>query len=215
MNRYFRKLLDYIFIWIKEYSHPIRIFGLGCLCLSLVLAIFWLTGYKTDAAAYIFQLLSTILFAAPLASNYYLNIKPLKEMPFNEIMNYIETTSPISDWHSSSRGNITEHFLNIDPRLRFKMSCLDDGIQMKNFVEPWANRHPDPNATGYWCDLVCNGDFLDRTILVGIDGGRALVPPPEIGTNTISKYKYFVAKVFDSQNTLDEYIQRSGLSVSN
>jgi len=138
----------------------------------------------------------------------------LKEMSFDEMLAFIKTTSPTQDWYIISRNDITECFLKIDPRLRFKMKYSEDGIQNERFIQQWANIHPDPNASGYWCDLIYSGDFLKRIILVYVDGGRALLPVPEINTATISKDNYHVAKIFDQLGTLDEYIRKSNLSVS-
>lgn len=206
-----RKLL----LGIKEYATPIRIIGGILLVIALICGIFWLIGYKSaDAAAYIIQLLSSLLLAAPTIADYFLGIKPIREMSFEEILNFIETSSSKNDWYTISRSDITECFLKIDPRLRFRMKYTEDGVQNEHFIEPWANKHPDPNATGYWCDLIYNGDFLKRFTLVYVDGGRAALPLPNINTTVISKYNYHIAKIFDASNTLDEYIQRSGLSVS-
>lgn len=106
-----------------------------------------------------------------------------------------------------------------NPSLRFEMSHLDDGVQQEHFVAPWANKHPDPKAVGLWCDLFFGSTLIERFILVGVDGMRALVPLPRKldrtpGGSEIQPLDYKVAKIHDSLNTLDEYIKRSGLSVT-
>jgi hypothetical protein len=106
-----------------------------------------------------------------------------------------------------------------NPNLGFEMSHLDDGVQQENFIEAWANKHPDPKAVGLWCDLFFGSSQIERFILVGVDGMRALVPPPRRpnrapGGTQIQPLDYKVAKIHDSLKTLDEYIGRSGLSVA-
>ncbi len=200
-------------LWIKEYAHPIRIIGGILIVVAIAFGIFWLIGYESAAAtAYIIQLLGTSLLAAPAIADYFLGNKPIREMSFDEILNFIETTSPKNDWLAISRNDITECFLKIDPRLRFRVKYSQDGIQQDNFIASWANKHPDPNASGYWCDLSYNGDYLNRIILVLIDGGRAMLPVPTMNTNNINQYDYHVAKIFDKHDTLDEYIQRASLN---
>ncbi len=121
-----------------------------------------------------------------------------------------------ADW-VKSRTNQKQTVAYVrNPNLRFEMSYLDDGIQRENFKAPWANRHPDPSATGFWCDLYFGQTLIQRFILVGVDGIRAMLPPPtnadgSPGGTAIQPLPYQVAKIHDTPGTLDEYIQRSGL----
>lgn len=198
--------------WINENNHRMRIGGGVMFVLALFFCVLWLFGYnKFDSAAYIVQLLSSLFLALPIIAKYYLNIKPIKDMSFNEILSFIKSTSPRDSWYIVKRSYLTEAFLKDDPRLRFRICYLEEGMQRENFQEEWANRHPDPSATGYWCDLFYNGDFLDRIILVAVDGGRATLPMPDIDTKVIDPYHYQVASIFDESGTLDEYISRSKL----
>ena len=65
----------------------------------------------------------------------------------------IMESSPENDWNHKGDGNISVTSYKNDLNLRFEMKFLDEGVQQEDFREPWANRHPDPSATGYWCDL--------------------------------------------------------------
>ena len=76
-------------------------------------------------------------------------------------------------------------FLKEDPRLRFRAKFTGDGIQNDNFKDEWANRYPDPRATGYWYDLYFDGNLIERFILVFVDGGRASIPPPDFTSGRI------------------------------
>jgi len=217
MNRFLGKLkpnLNKSALWIKEYAHPLRVLGGIFFALALVAGLFWMGGKEVEPLAFVLGLLSSLFFASPSVAEYILpNRKPVKEMTFDEILDFIPTTDPQNDWYGISRDWSSERFLKEDPRLRFRAKFGEDGIQCQDFREGWANRHPDRSATGYWYDLYYDGAFLDRIILVAVDGARAMIPPPDFKSGKIKIYNYRVAQIHDSLNTLDEYIRRSGLDV--
>jgi len=102
--------------------------------------------------------------------------------------------------------------------LRFEIGYMDDGVQCKDFREPWANRHPDPSATGYWCNLYYGSTLVKKLILVAVDGGRAMLPIPQRGrknmrSDRVLPLDYKVAQIHDRLGTLEEYMSRSGLMV--
>jgi hypothetical protein len=121
-----------------------------------------------------------------------------------------------ADWVKSQTSHKQTMAYVRNPNLRFEMSDLPHGIQRENFKAPWANKHPDSSATGFWCDLHFGQTLIQRFILVGVDGIRAMLPPPTNadgipGGTAIQPLPYQVAKIHDTLGTLDEYIQRSGL----
>jgi hypothetical protein len=209
------RILRKICLWIKEYKHPLRVIGGIFFGLALISGIFWLVGNDIEPLAYFFGLLSSLFLASPSMAEYFLpDRKPVRHMTFEEILEFVPKTDSERDWHGITTDWISEYFLKEDPRLRYRSKYIDEGVQNDDFIEPWANNHPNPKATGYWCNLFYDGAFLDRIILVSIDGGKATIPPPDIETGKISKHSYHVAKIHDSTNTLDSYIQRSKLEVS-
>ena len=105
-----------------------------------------------------------------------------------------------------------------DVNLRIEINYNDEGIQNESFVEPWANCFPDERARGYWCDIYFGLSLIERTILVSVDGGRAMLPIPreqdESGNYVIVKpFDYKMAEIFDSLDTLFDYFHRSGLKL--
>lgn len=201
-------------LWVKEYTHALRVLGGIFFVLALVAGLFWMGGNEIESLAFVLGLISSLLFASPSVAEYILpNKKPVREMTFNEILEFIPTTDPKEEWCGISRDWSSERFLKEDPRLRFRAKFGEEGVQCKNFKEDWANCHPDSSATGYWYDLYYDGAFLDRIILVAVDGARAMVPPPDFTTKKIKLYNYRVAQIHDSIGMLDEYISRSGLDV--
>jgi hypothetical protein len=42
----------------------------------------------------------------------------------------------------------------------------------------WAQRFPDKTVTGSWTDVLWNGAFVDRELILSADGGRVRLPAP-------------------------------------
>ena len=181
---------------------------------ALVAGVIWMAGYEVEPVAFTLGMLSSLLMASPSIAEYFLpDRKPVRHMTFEELLDFIPTTDPHSDWRGITKDWSSEYFLKEDPRLRYRAKFTDDGVQNENFVDKWANRHPDKKAIGYWYELYFDGAFIDRKILVSVDGGRASIPPPKPGTLVVSRNDYHLAKMHDTLGTLDEYIERSGLEV--
>lgn len=144
---------------------------------------------------------------------------PLQNPSRENIIKVILKSDAKADWIKSQTNTGQTISYAHNPNLRFERSYLREGIQNDNYQEPWANKHPDPSATGYCCDLFFGQTRTQRFILVGVDGERAMLPPPR-GANglpggvAIQPLDYKVAKIHDTLGTLDEYIKRSGLHLA-
>jgi len=132
-----------------------------------------------------------------------------------DIFNIIMSSDSKNDWH---RAEITERwkkemrYFNRNVNLRFEMD--EDGIVMENFREEWANRHPDSKATSYEYCLYFNSTLIHAFILVSVDGGWAKLPMPKsLNKLVVSPLDYKVAQIHYRLNSLDEYMNRSGLRV--
>jgi hypothetical protein len=95
---------------------------------------------------------------------------------------------------------------------------MREGMQCEEFQEPWANRHPDPRATGYWCQLFYGASLIGQWVLVAVDGARAMLPLPALGPDRqhpgpVPVLDYKIAEIHDSLGTLQQYMVRSGLVV--
>jgi len=214
MINYIKKIV----IWIKEYAHVLRVIGGIFFGLSLIFGIIWISGKDVEPIAFTLGLLSSLFLASPSIAEYFVpNRKPIRYMTFDEILKFILTTNAKEDWKVLSTNWSSEAFLKEDPRLRFRMRYDEEGIHNDNFVEPWANNHPDSSATSYWCNLLYNGDLIERYILVSIDGGRAIMPLPDRNTLKVNllTLEYKVAEIFDDLNSLEEYIKRAKLIKNN
>ena len=138
----------------------------------------------------------------------------------DNIRQAIMQSDPISDW---SHGNLDWKRVTTykkDVNLRFEIDFTEKGTQREDFKAEWANRHPDPQATGYWCDLYYGQTQVERFLLVSVDGGRAMLPIPIFGEDRmrpdqVLPLDYKVAEIHDTIATLSEYMARSGLTILN
>ena len=136
----------------------------------------------------------------------------------DRIIDVILKSDPRSEWHSSTHGSRTVTSYTGDANLRFEIDYTRAGTQAEDFQEPWANRHPDPHATGHWCQLFYGASLIGQWVLVSVDGGRAMLPLPVLGVDRqhpgpVPILDYKIAAIHDSLGTLKEYMERSGLVV--
>jgi hypothetical protein len=203
-----------VWIWIKNNTHVLQVIGALFFVLTLIAALIWVVGFEIEPVAFTLSIFSSLFLASPsIARHFCPDRKPVREMTFEELLDFIPTTDSVEDWHGVTRNWSSERFLKEDPRLRFRAKFTEDGIQAEDFQGEWANRHPNPRAKGYWYDMYYDGAFLDRIILVAIDGGNSSIPCPDVSTGKIRTFDYHVAKLFDTLENVDEYIRRSSLEV--
>lgn len=82
------------------------------------------------------------------------------------------------------------------------------------FSDSWTDEHMDKNAYTYLYSIEYGGTVIDVIEVVVVDGGRAIVPMPKIGTKIISRQKLKFTELFVEENDdLYEYIARSGLTI--
>ena len=203
-----------IAIWVKQYAHVLWVLAVIFFGLAFVTGVIWMAGWEAEPIAFVFSLISSLLFASPSIAEYVLpNRKPVRHMDYDEILNFIKTTNAKTDWKFIKTNWAGEAFLKEDPRLRIRVRWDDEGIHIKDFKETWANKHPDPIANSYWYDLSNNGVLIERFILVSVDGAQAELPLPDRKTLEVKPLIYKVAEVFDELDTLEKYMLSSGLSV--
>jgi hypothetical protein len=89
----------------------------------------------------------------------------------------------------------------------------DDTDRDDPFNEVWATKHPDSKAYKVDHSIILNGLLIEKFSLVYVDGYRALMPMPKMGTNIIPRKKYQISLLFNENKNLHEYIRRCGLIV--
>lgn len=106
-----------------------------------------------------------------------------------------------------------EYVLKSDVNLRIVRKDIDFDNDIFD-GEDWATKHPDSKAYKIFFSVFYNNSRIDDFMLVAVDGMRATIPMPRVNTTVISKEDYqFAQAVNIDGKRLDEYIQRSGLSV--
>ncbi len=144
-------------------------------------------------------------------------VKPLQSTA--GIEERIRESEPRQDWEMIASGARSIATYKHDVNLRLEIHYDADGIQNDKYTDSWANQHRDSRAIGYWCDIYYGASPVRRTILVSVDGGRALLPIPRQRDSEgkiceVLPLDYAIARIFDHMGTLDGYLQRSGLSLS-
>jgi hypothetical protein len=201
-------------VWIKENDHTLREVGLIFFALALFAGVIWISGKDIEPIVFTLGSISTLLFASPAIARYALpDRKPVRRMSYDEILSFLTATDAKLDWKWISTNWAQEAFLKEDPRLRIRVRSDDAGIRDKNFNEPWMATLSDSTATSYWFDLSYDSALIDRFTLVFVDGGKAELPVADSTTLEVEPLDYKVAQIFDENNTLDEYMAKTGLSV--
>lgn len=130
-------------------------------------------------------------------------------MTYDKLIEIIRSSKP-SDWIYNDEQGVHTYRADLNIRIQRR---TDDDITGRSFNEPWANCHPDPAASRLLCDIYYGSSLVDAFMLVSVDGHRADLPLPEPQTKKIRRKDYELARAVDVLGTLDQYIQRSGLTV--
>ena len=209
-----KKKVTEIARWIKEYTHALRVLGGIFFFLALMTGVIWIVGKDVEPIAYVFGLISSLLFASPSMAEYVSpSRKPIRHMAYDEILEFLKETNAKTDWKLVKTNWAEDAFLKEDPRLRIRARWDNEGTHLREFHEPWATQYPDPNASSNWYDLSYDGQLIERFIMVSVDGARATLPLPDFNTREVNPLIYKVAQVFDELDSLEDYMRRSKLTV--
>lgn len=80
------------------------------------------------------------------------------------------------------------------------------------FNEDWATKHADKRSYKVVYLYKYNNSIIRRITLVSVDGHRAELPFPIsiIDLRVDNLFDYHFARIVDTQNSLDDYMRRSG-----
>lgn len=203
-------------MWIKEYTHPLKAIGGLFFVLAFLTGIIWAFGKDVEAIGFVFALLSSMFFSSPSVAEYIVpSRKPIRHMNLDEILQFIIETHPKNDWKLVHSKYTEEAFLKEDMRLRIRVRWDEEDRASRSFHEVWATNFPDSNATRDWYDLLYDGNLIERYMLISVDGGRAELPLPDLGTKEVGPCIFKIAQIFDASSTLNEYMRRAGLTLKN
>lgn len=178
------------------------------------MGVVWVSGKDVEPVVYVLGSICTLLFTSPVLARYVLpDEKPVRQMAYDEILDFIAASDSNNDWKWIETNWAQEAFLKQDPRLCIRVRLDDVGIHDKEYIESWANKGPGLTSTSYWYDLSFDGALIERFTLVSLDDGKAELPLPDPGTLEVDPLVYKVGQIFDEHNTLDEYMNKCGLRV--
>lgn len=84
----------------------------------------------------------------------------------------------------------------------------------REFNEPWATSHPDKHAVAVDYVVKYGSSFVDKKMLVSVDGHRATLPlPKSINNLCVTASDVNFAKIVNIGDRVDEYLERSRLKV--
>ncbi len=199
-------------LWVAAHPMVWRIIGTGFFAVTVIFAAIWIGGKDVEPITFALSLCSTFFFALPAIADLFIKAKPVSQMSFEEIMDFVERSDPKADWQSVSITNKEEVFCLRDTKLRIVHHTGDEGVQNEDFQEPWANKFPDPKATGFWYDVEYDGGCLRRMLIVAVDGYRAYLPCPKVTEMTVSKLQDAVGRIIATdQQRYAEYKERAGI----
>lgn len=138
---------------------------------------------------------------------------------YAEIIETVKASDPKKDWihpFYNLHSSLVVRFHKDDINLRFEIDDREDAYyHLKKYQSEWANAHIDPDAFSYYVRLYYASTLIESFILVSVDGAQASLPQPKSSKDrTVDPLKYKVAQIHDETNTLDKYMELSGLSVS-
>ncbi len=126
---------------------------------------------------------------------------------YDEIIEMVKS-NPVENWNCFVGPD--EYVLKKDTDLRIVGENFDE---RKQFFQTWAVNHPDEHAFELKYTIFYKNSRIKEFYLVGVDGGRSMIPIPELNTNVISRENYLLARAVNEDGRLDEYIGRSRLIV--
>ena len=121
----------------------------------------------------------------------------------------ILATSTENDWIvDDESGSFTyKHDLNLHIERA-------DYETYRDFNEPWAKSHPDSEAMAVEYVVKYGSSFVDKQVLVSVDGHRATLPMPKSRDDLrVTQSDVNFAKIVDVGRRIDEYLRRSKIQV--
>lgn len=124
-------------------------------------------------------------------------------MNYEELQEIFRTTVK-DEWLFNDERGIYTYKNDLNLRIQRREIDFDsDKFQGVN----WANKFPNPVAYRTIYEIYYGASFIKEKLLIAVDGFRATLPLPKIGTNFIKSEDYRFAKIVDQSSTLDDYMK--------
>ena len=183
---------------------------------TLFLAALWLLESESNYEPIIVML--SVLSGGLLLLANYIERKTIKkttrEMSKDELLQVVDASDPKAEWQLVHSDISITAVYKSDPLLRIEHAYTEDYIHSAKFEEDWINKIPDRRAFSKYYDLYYGTTRLERFILVWVDGGRAGLPLPESSYNlSVKKIRYKIAMIFDTSDSVNQYITITGFKI--
>jgi hypothetical protein len=216
MNLFKNSVVVRAALWVKENPIPSRIVGASFVGLTVIFSVLWVFGRDVEPVTFMLSLCSTFFFALPAIADLIIGRKPVSEMAYTELLDFIAHSNPKSDWKGITADGKEEFFCLHDTRLRIRHYHGEEGIQNDDFKEVWANSFPSNRACGLWYDIVYDGGCIRRFLFVAVDGFRAYLPCPNRPSHSIDRLQDTIARIIAMNDELYErYLKQSGIKNEN
>ena len=210
-KKYYLKISD----TIKKKARVLILIGLVSYFVILFYSIYWIyhpQNQYIQAITLFCSVFSILMIELPrFAELFYPSRKQVRDMTFDEKINFIVMSDLRNDWYRRDDGFTHEYILKEDSLLSISSRYTNEDIHRENFKEHWTNKFPDKNAISYYYNITYGGKVLDRIILVSVDGGKANLPLLNLKSMQVESIDYTIALMFDMNGTLDKYMGLSGL----
>lgn len=124
----------------------------------------------------------------------------------NKILEVVYNSSK-NDWKRSDDFSKDSFKYIQDSQLKI------EEVSHERFNDPWAKKFPDKNSFLYTYQITFNKQVILTVLLVSLDGARAMLPKPLLGSNKINKYEYHIANIIHNENENNRYLSRCGFEL--
>jgi hypothetical protein len=130
----------------------------------------------------------------------------------NELRTTVLASNPVDDWQITRQemSGLTIVY-KYDVALRIEHDDEADALN-ENYVEDWANKHPDPMASSSRYRVYYGPSLVASVVLVCVDGGRASLPQPDLKTMEPNRFEFRIAEIVNFTDA-HEYAERSGFKL--
>ena len=130
-------------------------------------------------------------------------------MTYEQLLHILQRAHP-SDWLHQDKLGIYIYRYDVDIRVERQPPLPDD----EDYTESWACQFTDSKPKKIHYHLYYNQSLIEPFTLVEVDNGKAQVPLPHHHIKLVIGIKdYALARIVDTQNSLDDYLQKCGIKI--
>lgn len=130
-------------------------------------------------------------------------------MTYEQLLMILERAQP-ADWLQHSEQGLYTYRYDLEMRVEQQPALPDDG----DYTESWACKFPGSKPRKIHYHLYYNQSLIAPFTLLEVDGGKVQLPLPHHHIKlVIDSRDYALARIVDTENRLDDYLQRCGIKM--